>query len=325
MASGGYSTEKKAKVVLINAERLDFDHKLDLSKLSEIADVTRFESDASPEEILERVQGQDIVISKEIPIPGSIIAKFPPSVRLIQEAGTGFNNVDLPAAKAKNVMVCNCPAYSSDAVAHLVFTLILNFSCSLVPQMRMLQKGNRDNFTKSLQVPHFELQGKILGLIGGSGGIGSQVAALAEAIGMKVVITSRSPKPNALPLEELLETSDFVSLHCPLNAETKHLINKDTLKLMKPTAYLINTGRGSLIKEPDLIEALEQKAIAGAGLDVQETEPPPEDSPLYTLENVILTPHIGWKRLETRQRLMDIVAANLTAFLAGKPVNVVQS
>eukprot|EP00434_Breviolum_minutum_P034537 symbB.v1.2.030573.t1/scaffold3463.1/size92345/3 len=186
----------------------------------------------------------------------------------------------------------------------------------------MLQKGNRDNFTKSLQVPHFELQGKVLGLIGGSGGIGSKVASLAEAIGMKVVITSRSPKPNVLPLEELLRTSDFVSLHCPLNAETKHLINKDTLKLMKPTAYLINTGRGSLIKESELIEALESKTIAGAGLDVQETEPPSADNPLYGLENVILTPHIGWKRLETRQRLMDIVADNLTSFLAGKPVNV---
>eukprot|EP00434_Breviolum_minutum_P025612 symbB.v1.2.022630.t1/scaffold2014.1/size92328/9 len=117
--SGGYSADKKAKVVLINAGRLDFDQKLDLSKISAIADVTRFESDATPEEILERVQGQDIVISKEIPIPGKIIEQFPPSVRLIQEAGTGFNNVDLSAAKAKNVMVCNCPAYSSDAVAHL--------------------------------------------------------------------------------------------------------------------------------------------------------------------------------------------------------------
>eukprot|EP00435_Cladocopium_sp_Y103_P067745 s107_g30.t1 len=239
--SGGYSADKKAKVVLINAERLDFDHKLDLSKLSAIAET-------------------------EIPIPGHIIAKFPPSVRLIQEAGTGFNNVDLAAAKEKGVMVCNCPAYSSDAVAHLVFTLILNFSCSLVPQMRILApqksggaKGNRDNFTKSLQVPHFELQGKVLGLIGGSGGIGSKVAVLAEAIGMK---------------------------------------------------------------EPELIEALQSKMIAGAGLDVQETEPPAADNPLYSLENVILTPHIGWKRLETRQRLMDIVADNLTAYLSGKPVNV---
>lgn len=325
MATGGYAASgEKAKVVLINAGRLDFDKALDLSKIAAVADISRFESDATPEEILERVQGADIIISKEIPVPGEIISKFPASVRLIQEAGTGFNNVDLTAAKAKGVTVCNCPAYSSDAVAHLVFTLILNFSCSLVPQMRMLQKGNRDNFNKCLQVPHFELQGKTLGLIGGSGGIGSKVSDLAEALEMKVVLTSRSPRPNALPLEELLRTSDFVSLHCPLNAETKHIINKDTLKLMKPTAYLINSGRGSLIKETDLIEALQNKVIAGAGLDVQETEPPAADNPLYELENVILTPHIGWKRLETRQRLMDIVADNIASFLQGKPVNVVE-
>eukprot|EP00913_Durusdinium_trenchii_P024472 g22974.t1 len=200
----------------------------------------------------------------------------------------------------------------------MVLNMLIGILCDVVHQVALNEKEEARLpvqlcwLTKAAQVPHFELQGKILGLIGGSGGIGSQVAALAEAIGMKVVITSR-----------------ISTAHQPLEL-------KDTLKLMKPTAYLINTGRGSLIKdslhpagmhlpldeEPDLIEALEQKAIAGAGLDVQETEPPPEDSPLYTLENVILTPHIGWKRLETRQRLMDIVAANLTAFLAGKPVNV---
>eukprot|EP00931_Biecheleriopsis_adriatica_P050382 TRINITY_DN29163_c0_g1_i1.p1 TRINITY_DN29163_c0_g1~~TRINITY_DN29163_c0_g1_i1.p1 ORF type:complete len:329 (+),score=75.06 TRINITY_DN29163_c0_g1_i1:92-1078(+) len=318
------SSSKKPTVVLINAGRLDFDNKLDLSNIAAHAEIARHQSDATPEEILERVQGAEIVISKEIPVPGDVISRFPSSVRMIQEAGTGFNNIDLAAAKAKGITVCNCPAYSSDAVAHLVFTMILNFSCSLVPQMRMLQNGNLDNFTKCLQVPHFELQGKTIGLIGGSGGIGSKVATLAEALGMKVFITSRSPKPNVLPLEELLRTCDFVSLHCPLNAETRHLINKDTLKLMKPTAFIINSGRGSLINEPDLIEALQQKTIAGAGLDVQETEPPPLDSPLYTLENVILTPHIGWKRLETRQRLMDIVADNIGAFLQGKPTNVVE-
>jgi len=311
------------KVVLINAGRLDFDRALDLGKLAASVEIVRFEPDASWEEIVERVQGADIVISKEIPVPAEAIEKFPESVKLIQEAGTGFNNVDLAAAKARGITVCNCPAYSSDAVAQLVMTYILNFSCSLVPQMRMLQQGNRDNFTKCLQVPHVELGGKTLGLIGGTGGIGSVVAGLAEAMGMRVLVTSRSARPNAVPLEELLRTSDFVSLHCPLNAETKHIMNKDTLKLMKKTAFLINTGRGPLINEADLVEALQAGAIGGAGLDVQEQEPPDESSPLYTLENVILTPHIGWKRVETRQRLMDIVAENVSAFLAGSPVNVV--
>lgn len=313
-----------AKAVIINAGRLNFDKGIDFSKLADaVASISVYETDASPEEILKRVEGQEIVITKEIPVPGDIILRFPPSVRLIQEAGTGFNNIDLAAAKEKGITVCNCPAYSSDAVAHLVITFMLNFSCSLVPQMRMLAKGNLDNFTKCLQVPHFELGGKTLGLIGGSGGIGSKVSEIAAGLGMKVIITSRGPKPNAVPLEELLRTSDFVSLHCPLNAETKHIINKETLEMMKPTAFIINTGRGALIKESDLIDALRSGTIAGAGLDVQDPEPPVPDSPLYTLENVILTPHIGWKRLETRQRLMDIVADNVTAFLRGSPVNVV--
>mmetsp|Transcript_96896 Transcript_96896/g.289451 ORF Transcript_96896/g.289451 Transcript_96896/m.289451 type:complete len:315 (+) Transcript_96896:76-1020(+) len=312
-----------AKAVLVNAGRLNFDKGLDFTKLGSHAAVTEFESDPSPEEILARVQDQEVVITKEIPVPGDVISRFPPSVRLIQEAGTGFNNIDLAAAKEKGITVCNCPAYSSDAVAQLVITFVLNFSSSLVQQMRMLAKGDQSNFSKCLQVPHFELAGKTLGLIGGSGGIGSKVADLAAAMGMKVVITSRSAKPNAVPLEELLKTSDFVSLHCPLNAETKHIMNKATLSMMKPTAYLVNTGRGALINEVDLIEVLKSGTIAGAALDVQDPEPPAPDSPLYTLENVILTPHIGWKRLETRQRLMDIVADNVQAFLGGAPVNVV--
>lgn len=313
------------KAVLVNAGRLDFDNGLDLSKMSAIVELSRFEPDASPEEILERVQGQEIIITKEIPVPGAIISQFPDCVKVIQEAGTGFNNIDLAAAEAKGITVLNCPAYSSDAVAQLVITFILNFSSSLVPQMRMLAKGNRDNFTKCLQVPHFELEGKTLGLIGGSGDIGSKVTTLAEALGMKVIISSRSKKPNAVPLEELLRTSDFVSLHCPLNDDTRGIMNKSNLELMKPTAFLINTGRGPLVKEDELIEVLKAGRIAGAGLDVQVTEPPAEDSPLYELENVILTPHIGWKRLETRQRLMDIVTENLDAYVKGSPVNVVQS
>jgi glycerate dehydrogenase len=318
-----------SKVVLVNAGRLDWGEgrqALDLAKLREVAEVTRFEdSDVSPQEILARVQGQEIVITKEIPVPGETISQFPPCVRLIQEAGTGFNNVDLAAAKAKGITVCNCPAYSSDAVAQLVITFILNMSCSLVPQMRMLFNKDRENFTKRLKVDHFELGGKVLGLIGGSGGIGSKVAAIAEAMGMKVFISSRTPGPNVLPLDELLRTSDFVSLHCPLNAETRHLISKEKLELMKSTAFLINTGRGGLVVEADLVQALQSGTIAGAGLDVQDPEPPAPESLLYTLENVILTPHIGWKRKETRQRLMDIVACNVQAFLEGSPINVVGS
>jgi len=292
-------------------------------KHSGSVDVTRHEPDAGGDEIVALAEGHDILITKEIPVSADTIGRLPSSVRLIQEAGTGFNNIDLVAAKARGITVCNCPAYSSDAVAQLVTTFILNFSCSLHLQTRMLATGNRDNFTKSLRAPHFELAGKTLGLIGGAGNIGRKVAALGEALGMRVVITSRRPVANAVPLDELLRTSDFVSLHVPLNADTTHLINKETLGLMKPTAVLINTGRGGLVHEPDLIDAISAGAIGGAGLDVQQTEPPIESNPLYTMENVILTPHIGWKRVQTRQRLMDIIADNVTAFLNGAPVNVV--
>mmetsp|Transcript_153837 Transcript_153837/g.294956 ORF Transcript_153837/g.294956 Transcript_153837/m.294956 type:complete len:372 (-) Transcript_153837:102-1217(-) len=319
-----------AKAVLVNAARVDFDQKIDLSNLKAVAEVTQHNDNSpTPQEILERVPGHEVIITKEIPVPGEAISKFPPEVKLICEAGTGFNNIDLAAARAKGITVCNCPAYSSDAVAHMVITFVMNFSSSLVAQQRMLCKGDRSNFEKCLQVPHFELGGKTLGLIGGSGGIGSKVADIAVALGMKVIISSRKPKPSGNPsieittVEELLPRSDFVSLHCPLNAETRHLIDKAALEKMKPTAFIINTARGPVIKEDDLIAALKAGTIAGAGLDVQDVEPPPMDSPLYTMESVILTPHIGWKRLETRQRLMDIVADNVAAFLSGSPVNVV--
>jgi glycerate dehydrogenase len=249
-------------------------------------------------------------------------------VRIICEAGTGFNNIALSACKEKGIMVCNVPAYSAGAVSQLVITYILNFSSSLVEQQRMLWAGDKSNFMSALQPPHFELEGKILGLIGGGGSIGGKVADIARALGMVVLIHSRNPKPQsgvevAASLTDLLSRSDFVSIHCPLTDTTKHLIDAAALSTMKKTAFLINTARGGVVNEPDLIHALRTGVIAGAGIDVQETEPPVESNPLYSLENCILTPHIGWKRLETRQRLVDAVAKNVEAFLAGKPVNVV--
>ncbi|CAE8643896.1 unnamed protein product [Polarella glacialis] len=258
-----------------------------------------------------------------------VIAKFPDSVKLIAEAGTGYNNIDIQAARARGITVCNVPAYSNDAVAQLVVTFLLNFSCSMVPQQRMLMKGDKSNFTKHLQVPHFEAGGKTLGLIGGGGTIGSKVTEIALTLGLTILISSRNPKPSADPrvqivtLDELLAQSDFISIHCPLTDATRHLIDTAALGKMKPSAFIINTARGAIVKEGDLIAALQAGTIAGAGLDVQDPEPPAEDSPLYTLDNVILTPHIGWRRLETRQRLMDMVAENVAAFLRGSPTNVV--
>lgn len=310
--------------VILNATRLNYDGKLDLTSLSDHLKVY----DATAEDkILERVQGQNIIITKEMPVSGTIIAQFPDSVKLICEAGTGYNNIDIAAAKTKGIAVCNIPAYSTQRVAHTAIMLILNLSSSMRQQQAMLARKDHSNFTKFLQVSHVEVNGKTLGVIG-AGHIGREVVKIAQALGMNILVYTRTPQADGenlsyVNLEQLLRQSDFVSLHCPLTPQTRHLINKETLALMKPTAFLINTARGALIDEPELIEALKSSRLAGAGLDVQETEPPVPGNPLYDMENVILTPHIGWKGLETRQRLVSILADNIRGFVCGHPINVV--
>jgi len=317
------------KTVFLNAAKLDFDNKLDFSPLRELTTLTNYEA-SSNDEILERVQGQDIIITKEMPVGRDVISQFPPSVKLICEAGTGYNNIDIVAAKEKNIAVCNIPSYSTEAVAQLAITFVLNLSASLPQQQLMLERKNFDNFTKYLQVPHFEVQGKTLGVIG-AGAIGRHAIKIALVLGMKVLVYDPFPKPwddenvKFTSVEEVLKQSDFITLHCPLMADTKHIINKDRLKLMKPTAYIVNTSRGPLINEADLIEALNNKTIAGAALDVQDPEPPALDNPLFFMDNVIMTPHIGWRRYESRQRLINLMADNIKAFLQGQPINVVNS
>jgi glycerate dehydrogenase len=317
----------KKNTVFLNSEKLNFDNKLDFSPLTELTTFTQY-AKSSNEEILERLSGQNIVITKEMPVGKDVISRFPDSVKLICEAGTGYNNIDIAMARDKGILVCNVPTYSTEAVAHLAITFILNLSSSLIQQQIMLQRKNFDNFTKYLQVPHFELQGKLLGVIGG-GAIGCHVTKIALTLGMNVLIYNPSPKSYDDPrvkfvsLEDLLKQSDFITLHCPLNANTKHLINKDSLKLVKPSAFIINTSRGALIKETDLFEALQNKHIAGAALDVHDPEPPAADNPLFAMENVIMTPHIGWRRIESRQRLIELTADNIKAYLDGKAINVV--
>ena len=314
------------KTLVLNAKKMNFDGKLDFSILS--SQVTVYD-DTAPEELLERIQDADVIVTKEMPVSGELIRQFPDSVKLICEAGTGYNNLDLAAAKEKGIMVCNIPAYSTQRVAQTAIMLILNLSSAMQVQMAMLAKGNHDNFTKNLQVPHVEVNDKTLGIIG-AGHIGREVIRIAKAMDMKILVYTRTPKEDGdgiryVDLETLLRNSDYVSLHCPLTPQTRHMINKDTLAMMKPEAFLINTSRGALIDEPALIEALQNGVIAGAGLDVQEVEPPAEDNPLYTMSNVLLTPHMGWKGLETRKRLVSILAGNIKAWEDKKPVNVVSA
>ena len=312
------------RVVVVNASKMNYDQALDFSVLS--SDVQVYD-DSTNAELIERIQGARVVVTKELPVGADLLSQFPDTVKLIVEAGTGYNNIDLKGAKERGITVCNIPAYSTERVAHTVIMMILNFASTMQKQIGMLAKGDRSNFTKYLQVSHTEVNGKTLGVVG-AGHIGMEVIKVAKALGMNILVHTRTPKADGdgiryVSLDELLEHSDYITLHCPLNEQTKYIINKEAISKMKTSAVIVNTGRGPLINEADLCEALAAKRIAGAGLDVQEVEPPAEDSPLYTLDNVIITPHMGWKGLETRQRLVGIIRDNVQAFFKGEPINVV--
>lgn len=312
------------RVVVVNAGKMNYDHALDFSVLSN--DVQVYDNSTN-EELIKRIQGARVVVTKELPVNAELLSQFPDTVKLIVEAGTGYNNIDLNAAKERGITVCNIPAYSTERVAHTVIMMILNFASTMQKQIGMLAKGDHSNFTKYLQVSHTEVNGKTLGVVG-AGHIGMEVIKVAKVLGMNILVHTRTPKADGdgvryVSLDELLENSDYITLHCPLNEQTKYMVNKEAISKMKPSAVIVNTGRGPLINEADLCEALAAKRIAGAGLDVQEVEPPAEDSPLYTLDNVIITPHMGWKGLETRQRLVGIIRDNVQAFFKGEPINVV--
>lgn len=310
------------KTVVLNASLVNYDGNIDYSQIA--SEVVIYD-ETSEDKILERVDGFTIVVTKEMKITGDIIRKFPDSVKMICEAGTGYNNIDLNAVREKGIMLCNIPAYSSERVAHTAILLILNLASSMQKQIRMLSEGNHDNFHKHLMVDHVELNGKTLGVIG-YGNIAKEIIKVAQALGMKILVSTRTPREDVKNIhfttkEEVFMQSDFISLNCPLNESTRHMMNKETLAMMKPTAYLVNTARGALVDEKALIDALQNNVIAGAGLDVQEVEPLDDASPLYTMDNVIITPHMGWRGLETRQRLVLLIQDNIRAFSKGQPIN----
>jgi len=310
------------RTVVLNAALVNYDG---LAGYDRIADEVVIYDETPEELILERVAGFDVVVTKEMRVSGEVIRQFPDSVKMICEAGTGYNNLDLEAAREKGIAVCNIPAYSSERVAHTAILLILSLASSLQKQIRMLADGNHDNFHRHLMVDHVEINGKTLGVIG-YGNIARQMIAVARALGMQVIVATRTPREDTdgvhfTTQEELFRRSDFLSLNCPLNEQTRHLVNAHTLALMKPSAYVINTARGPLIDEQALIEAIRDGVVAGAGLDVQENEPLDDSSPLYSMDTVIITPHMGWRGLETRQRLVSMVGDNIRAFAAGSPIN----
>ena len=313
------------KIVVLNGAKVNFDGIIDYSVLAEEGDELFVCDMCEDHGYTEISDGAEVIISKELPMNRADIMALPDTVKLICEAGTGYNNIDLDACRERGIGVCNVPAYSSERVAHTAVMLMLMLASSMQRQISMLAKGDHTNFDKCLSVPHVELNGKTLGVVG-AGNIGRQTIAVGRALGMNVLVYNRTKREDSegvrfVSLEEVLRNSDFISLHCPLTDATRHMVNKETLSMMKPGAFLINTARGALIKEDDLIDALRSGTIAGAGLDVQEVEPLSADSPLFTFDNVIVTPHMGWKGLETRQRLVSILKDGIDGYRRGERIN----
>lgn len=329
---------RRPTAIFLNSARLDYDGALNFARLADLTDLTLNPVDAvsDADEIARLVNSSEaeIVITKEMSVPPAAFEKFGPKVKLMCEAGTGYNNVPVDLARTRGVDVVNIPTYSTESVAHMVITYVMNFSAAIFQQARMLHAGDRRNF-EVFRHPISEITGKRLGLIGGSGTIGTAVTDVALPLGMDVLVSSRSgrlpsghkyegnPRVRVVPLDELLSTSDFVSINCPLNDETRHSIGSREIRLMKPTAFLINTARGAIVNESELVDCMKEGVIAGAGLDTQEVEPPHPQSEIWKLDNVFLTPHIGWRRLETRQRLVDMTVENIESYINGSIQNVV--
>ncbi|WP_298106851.1 D-2-hydroxyacid dehydrogenase [uncultured Bacteroides sp.] len=281
----------------------------------------------APEQVLERAAGAEVVLTNKVVITAEHIAALP-DLKYIGVLATGYNIVDVEAARNRGIVVTNIPAYSTDSVAQMVFAHILNI-CLQVQHYTEEVRGGRWTSSPDFcfwDTPLMELSGKKLGIVG-LGHTGSATARMAIGFGMQVcAYTSKShfqliPEIKKMELDELFRECDIVSLHCPLNEQTRGMVNAARLKTMKPTAILINTGRGPLVNEQDLADALNNGTIYAAGVDVLSQEPPRADNPLLHARNCFITPHIAWASGEARQRLMQIAVDNLNGYITGKVVN----
>ncbi|MCC7476103.1 MAG: D-2-hydroxyacid dehydrogenase [Pirellulales bacterium] len=283
-----------------------------------------------PEEVVGLAHDADILITNKCYVSAEAIAELP-KLKFIAVTATGYNAVDVAAARQRGIPVSNVPEYSTRTVAQFTWALLLELCHHVGAHAESVQHGEwtrHYDFCYWL-APQNELTGKRLGLVG-FGRIARAVAEIGRAFGMQVLASGRpgsTPPPSAsvgwLPTDELFAYSDVVSLHCPLTPETNQMVNCRTLDLMQPSALLINTSRGGLVHEGDLANALQAGRIAGAAVDVVSAEPIAADNPLLTAPNCLITPHMAWTTLAARQRLMQATADNVTAFLVGKPVNVV--
>lgn len=280
------------------------------------------------EKVAEAIGDADAVICNKCLITQEVFDKCP-NLKYVGLFATGYNNVDLAAASRRGAVVCNVPAYSTNAVAQHTFALILDYYNKVAEYKKTVADGDWVNYKlfSYFYIPTTEIAGLTLGIIG-YGDIGRKTAEIARAFGMNVVTYTRSPQKvtdgtRVCTLEELLSISDAVSLHCPLTPESGKMINTETLALMKPNALLVNTARGGLIDEQALADALNGGRLGGARLDTLTYEPMCEDCPLRGAKNCAITPHIAWAPIETRVRLLEKVAENLKAWINGEPINVV--
>lgn len=301
---------------------------LDFSALQACFDTLTLHSASTPEQVVERLRGAQVAISNKVPLTKPVLAACP-DLRLVLVSATGTNNVDLAAARARGITVCNCQGYGTASVAQHCLALMLALATRLPDYQAAVRAGRWQQAPQFclLDFPIMELHGKTLGILG-HGELGSAVARLAEAFGMRVMVgqlPGRPERPGNVPLDELLAQVDVLSLHCPLTEQTRNLIGARELALLKPGALLINTARGGLVDEQALADALRSGHLGGAASDVLTEEPPRNGNPLLApdIPRLILTPHSAWGSREARQRIIEQLAENARAFQAGAPIRVV--
>lgn len=310
------------KIIYLDAYALNLLNDLDISILHTLGNVTLYDR-TSPEQIIERAKDADVILTNKCLLNAQTISQLP-NLKYIGVTATGYNIIDIDAAKAQGIVVANVRGYSSASVAQLVFSLILSFTNRVSEHAQNIDQTWPSSADWCFyHSPLVELEGKTLGIIG-LGDIGKKVANIGLGFGMKVLANKRDLTSGGMSgvelcsQEQIFQESDFISLHCPLTIDNQQLINKERLGLMKSSAILINTSRGGLIHEKDLADALNAGVIAGAGLDVLSTEPPSKTNPLLTAKNTIITPHIAWAGVNARQELLKGTIENIVAFQQGK-------
>lgn len=313
------------KVVILDAKTLTNDD-IDFSVFDEFGEVTIYDY-TKYNQIAERIKDAEIILCNKS-IMNRMTLKDAKNVKYIGLFATGYNNVDIEYTNERNITVCNAGSYSTNAVAQHVFALILEHYNKVGEYNKFVKDGGWIHSEKfSPFKPMKEMDGRTLGIVG-YGSIGKKVAKIAQAFDMKVLAYNRSPKKDEgvrfVEMDELLEKSDIVSIHCPLNRDSEKMCNKDFFSKMKDGALFINTSRGGVVDEPALIEAVKSGKLSGAGLDVVAVEPMEKHYDILDIDNIIITPHSAWAPVETRTRLVEIVKNNIKKWVAGAPVNVIK-